>query len=95
MMWVAIDRALRLAEKRSFACPHRAAWYTARDQIYEDIMKFSWNAELKFFAQSYDDIDVLDSAVLIMPLVFFSAAVSGSGPSFGDTHPANRRMRGS
>jgi hypothetical protein len=39
-------------------------------------MQKAWNPEKKFFAQSYDDIDVLDSAVLIMPLVFFATAVS-------------------
>ena len=39
-------------------------------------MQKAWNSEKKFFAQSYDDIDILDSAVLIMPLVFFATAVS-------------------
>jgi GH15 family glucan-1,4-alpha-glucosidase len=34
-------------------------------------MQKAWNAEGKYFAQSYEDTDVLDSAVLIMPLVFF------------------------
>ena len=76
MMWVAIDRSLRLAEKRSFPCPHRLEWYAARDRIYEDIMQYAWNPEEKFFAQSYDEKETLDSAVLIMPLVFFCSAVS-------------------
>lgn len=80
MMWVAIDRALRLADKRSFPCPKRLQWYAARDQIYEDIMHQAWNPEEKFFSQSYDDKDILDSAVLIMPLVFFCSAVSGGIP---------------
>ncbi|KIJ55275.1 glycoside hydrolase family 15 protein [Sphaerobolus stellatus SS14] len=74
MMWVAIDRALRLAEKRSFPCPNRLQWYAARDQIYEDIMRHAWNEKEKFISQSYDDKDTLDSAVLIMPLVFFCSA---------------------
>jgi hypothetical protein len=39
-------------------------------------MQKAWNPDKKFFAQSYDEIDVLDSAVLIMPLVFFATAVS-------------------
>jgi GH15 family glucan-1,4-alpha-glucosidase len=34
-------------------------------------MERSWNAEKQFFAQSYEDLDILDSAVLVMPLVFF------------------------
>ena len=32
--------------------------------------------EGNFFGQSYEDTNVLDSAVLIMPLVFFMHAVS-------------------
>ena len=67
---------LRLADKRSLPCPNRATWLAARDQLYEDIMEKSWNHEGKFFGQSYEDNDVLDSAVLIMPLVFFMHAVA-------------------
>ncbi|KAF8508900.1 glycoside hydrolase family 15 protein [Gautieria morchelliformis] len=74
MMWVAIDRSLRLAEKRSFPCPQRLKWYAARDKIYEDIMQLAWNPKELFFAQSYDEKETLDSAVLIMPLVFFCSA---------------------
>ncbi|THG94157.1 hypothetical protein EW026_g7259 [Hermanssonia centrifuga] len=72
MMWVAIDRGIRLAEKRSFPCPRRNEWITARDTLYEQIMEKAWNKELQFFGQSYEDTDVLDSSLLIMPLVFFS-----------------------
>ncbi|KAN0121560.1 glycoside hydrolase family 15 protein [Russula decolorans] len=82
MMWVAIDRGLRLADKRSLPCPRRNKWLEARDELYEQIMQKAWNPEKKFFAQSYDDIDVLDSAVLIMPLVFFATA---SDPRFRST----------
>ncbi|OSC98195.1 glycoside hydrolase family 15 protein [Trametes coccinea BRFM310] len=72
MMWVAIDRGIRLAEKRSLPCPRRNEWYAARDALYEEIMQKAWNSEKRFFAQSYEDLDILDSALLIMPLVFFS-----------------------
>ncbi|KAI0286780.1 glycoside hydrolase family 15 protein [Russula aff. rugulosa BPL654] len=82
MMWVAIDRGLRLADKRSLPCPRRNRWLEARDELYEQVMQKAWNPEKKFFAQSYDDIDVLDSAVLIMPLVFFATA---SDPRFRST----------
>ena len=71
-----ISTGLRLAEKRSLPCPRRNEWLAARDDIYEQIMKQSWNAEEKFFGQSYEDKDKVDSAVLIMPLVFFISAVS-------------------
>ncbi len=66
---------LRLADKRSLPCPNRNQWLAARDTIYEDIMHKAWNNEGKYFGQSYEDKDVLDSAVLIMPLVFFMQAV--------------------
>ena len=38
-------------------------------------MQKAWNADKRFFAQSYEDQEILDSALLIMPLVFFSAPV--------------------
>ncbi|KAI0655453.1 glycoside hydrolase family 15 protein [Cubamyces menziesii] len=72
MMWVAIDRGIRLAEKRSLPCPRRNEWYAARDALYEEIMQKAWNPDKRFFAQSYEDLEILDSALLIMPLVFFS-----------------------
>jgi GH15 family glucan-1,4-alpha-glucosidase len=75
---VAIDRGLRLADKRSLPCPNRLKWYEARDDLYEQIMQRAWNPEKKIFGQSYETTDVLDSAVLIMPLVFFSTAVSAT-----------------
>ena len=72
---VAIDRGIRLAEKRSLPCPRRNEWYKARDELYEEIMTKAWNTEKRFFAQSYEDKEILDSALLIMPLVFFSTPV--------------------
>ena len=72
MCWVAIDRGLRLASKRSFPA-NRDRWLKVRDEIYEEIMYKGWNAERKAFVQSYDD-DTLDASNLIMPLVFFLSA---------------------
>ncbi|KAG1884041.1 glycoside hydrolase family 15 protein, partial [Suillus subluteus] len=71
MLWVAIDRGLRLADKRSLPCPHRLQWLAARDDLYEEIMHKAWNKDMQAFGQSYEETDVLDSSVLIMPLVFF------------------------
>jgi GH15 family glucan-1,4-alpha-glucosidase len=39
MMWVALDRGLRLADKRSLPCPQRQNWEAARNNLYEDIME--------------------------------------------------------
>jgi GH15 family glucan-1,4-alpha-glucosidase len=47
-----------------------------------------WNASKGFYAQSYDEPEVLDSAVLIMPLVFFCPA---SDPRFLSTLQQIRR----
>ncbi len=69
MCWVAVDRGLRLASKRSFPAD-RERWLTVRDEIYEEIMDKGWNAEHETFVQSYDE-DTLDASNLIMPLVFF------------------------
>ncbi|KAK0460162.1 glycoside hydrolase family 15 protein [Desarmillaria tabescens] len=82
MLWVAIDRGLRLADKRSLPCPQRYKWLEARDFLYEEIMQKAWNPEKQHFGQSYEETHVLDSALLIMPLVFF---MQGSDPRFVST----------
>jgi len=69
MCWVAVDRGLRLAAKRSFPAD-RERWLKVRDEIYEEIMDKGWSKEQGAFVQSYGD-DTLDASNLIMPLVFF------------------------
>jgi Glucoamylase and related glycosyl hydrolases len=71
MNWVALDRGLRLAEKRALPAP-RAKWMQERDRIYEEVMTKGWNAKLGAFTQFYGSED-LDASLLIMPLVFFMA----------------------
>ncbi|QRW17029.1 glycoside hydrolase family 15 protein [Rhizoctonia solani] len=62
-----------ILDKRSYHAPiDRSGWRRVIGcGSYEEIMERAWNPELEFFAQSYEDLDVLDSAVLVMPLVFF------------------------
>ena len=69
MCWVALDRALRLADKRSFPAD-RDRWLKARDLIYEEIMAKGWNQNREAFVQHYGS-ESLDAANLVMPLVFF------------------------
>ncbi|MBZ0297437.1 MAG: glycoside hydrolase family 15 protein [Anaerolineae bacterium] len=71
MCWVALDRGVRLADKRSFPSK-RDEWMHARDRIYEEIMSHGWNAKRKAFTQHYDT-NALDASNLIMPMVFFTA----------------------
>jgi len=69
MSWVALDRALRLAAKRSFPCDFQR-WTKIRDRIYQQVLRKGWNASRKAFVQHYGGT-TLDAASLTMPLVFF------------------------
>jgi GH15 family glucan-1,4-alpha-glucosidase len=71
MSWVAVDRALRLADKRSFPAD-RGRWLKVRDEIYEEVMAKGWNRDRGAFVQAYGS-DALDASNLLMPLVFFMA----------------------
>ncbi len=71
MCWVALDRGLRLADKRSFPAD-RATWLKARDEVYEEVMAKGWNKSRRSFVQSYGS-DALDASALLMPLTFFMA----------------------
>jgi GH15 family glucan-1,4-alpha-glucosidase len=71
MSWVALDRSLRLADKRSFPAD-RTRWLKVRDEIYEEVMTRGWNSQRNAFVQSYGS-DALDASNLLMPLVFFMA----------------------
>jgi GH15 family glucan-1,4-alpha-glucosidase len=71
MNWVALDRGIRLADKRALPAD-RAKWMCERDRIYEEVMKRGWNEKRRAFTQFYSSED-LDASLLIMPLVFFMA----------------------
>jgi GH15 family glucan-1,4-alpha-glucosidase len=71
MSWVAFDRGLRLAGKRSFPAPH-ADWTATRDTIYEEIMAQGWNERRGAFVAHYGG-ESLDASALLMPLTFFVA----------------------
>lgn len=69
MCWVALDRGIRLADKRGFPAD-RAKWTDVRDRIYLTVMSRGWNRELASFVQEYDGV-ALDASALVFPLVFF------------------------
>jgi GH15 family glucan-1,4-alpha-glucosidase len=73
MCWVAFDRALRLAQKRSLSGPVEE-WQNTRDAIRKDIFTNFWNEELQSFVQSKGTKD-LDASVLLMPLMRFISPV--------------------
>jgi GH15 family glucan-1,4-alpha-glucosidase len=69
MCWVAFDRAIRLAHKRSLVAP-LDAWMKTRDAIHEDIFENYWSEKLKSFVQAKGS-ETLDASVLLMPLMRF------------------------
>ncbi len=69
MCWVAVDRGLRLAEKRSFPADDQR-WLQVRNLIYEEIMAQGWSETRQAFVQHYGSAS-LDAANLMMPLTFF------------------------
>src|SRR5215471_10289401 len=73
MCWVAFDRALRLAHKRSLSGPLEA-WQRTRDEIRSDIFTNFWDDHLQSFVQSKGTKD-LDASVLLMPMMRFISPV--------------------
>src|SRR5204863_9724619 len=69
MCWVAIDRALRIAEARGLPAKW-GPWVNARNEIYMDVMANGWSPQRRAFVQYYG-CDTLDAANLVMPLVRF------------------------
>jgi GH15 family glucan-1,4-alpha-glucosidase len=75
MCWVALDRAIRLARKRSLPAP-LVAWAESRDAIVDDIWNNFRHPEHGYFVQERGGTE-LDAALLMMPLVRF---VSSTDP---------------
>lgn len=69
MCWVALDRGIRLADKRGFPAD-RVKWMGVRDRIYRDVMRYGWDHERRSFVQVYGG-HALDASALVLPLVFF------------------------
>lgn len=84
--WVALDRAMRIAEARSLPCP-MAEWRKTRDEIYHDIYHNFWNEDVQAFTQ-FEGSDTLDAAALLMPLLRF---VSSKEPRWLKTFAAIER----
>jgi GH15 family glucan-1,4-alpha-glucosidase len=69
MCWVAMERAIRMANRRGLPADLER-WRHVRDAIYRRIMDQDWSPALQAFVQ-YEGAEVLDAAVLMMPLVKF------------------------
>ena len=69
MCWVAVDRAIRMAQKRSLPANWRL-WISTRDDIYRAVMSKGWNPKLRSFVQSFGST-AADASTLMLPLVKF------------------------
>jgi GH15 family glucan-1,4-alpha-glucosidase len=73
MCWVTLDRAVRLANKRSLPGPINH-WRKVRNDIYQNIFRHFWHPQRQAFIQ-YKGSSHLDAATLLMPLVRFISPV--------------------
>ncbi|GIW05416.1 MAG: glycosyl hydrolase [Dehalococcoidia bacterium] len=70
MCWVALDRAIRIADRRGFDAP-LDRWRASRTAIREAILKHGFNKRLNSFVQAFGDEDALDAANLLIPQLGF------------------------
>lgn len=71
MCWVAMERAIRMAHRRGLPAD-LPRWRESRDTVYRRIMSHGWSPTRRAFVQ-HEGGDVLDAAVLMMPLTKFIA----------------------
>jgi GH15 family glucan-1,4-alpha-glucosidase len=69
MCWVALDRAIRIAEHYGFPAPLER-WRGERAAIRTDVLAHGFNRERGAFVQHYGSSE-LDAAVLLIPLLDF------------------------
>jgi GH15 family glucan-1,4-alpha-glucosidase len=77
LCWVALDRGVRLARKRSLPAP-LARWLASRDAIYQDVYKHFWSDARQAFGQMKGSQE-MDASSLVMPLMRF---ISPTDPRF-------------
>jgi GH15 family glucan-1,4-alpha-glucosidase len=69
MAWVAVDRAVRQAERGSLAGP-LDRWRRLRAEIHQEVCRRAFDAERGTFTQSYGSRE-LDASLLLLPIVGF------------------------
>jgi GH15 family glucan-1,4-alpha-glucosidase len=72
MCWVALDRGIELADLLD-AADYVERWQIARDEIRRTILERGWNAQAGTFVQAFDS-DLLDAALLLIPILGFLPA---------------------
>lgn len=80
MSWVAFDRAIRLAQKRSLDAPVEQ-WLETRGKINDNILANFWDEELQSFVQAKGEKGI-DASLLLMPMLRY---ISPSDPQWLST----------
>ncbi len=75
MAWLALDRALRIAERHRTSPRRRRRWAAERDALAADIARRGFDPVRGTFTRSYGSRDV-DAALLILPLLELEPADS-------------------
>ena len=68
MAWLALDRALRIAETRRTPARHRRRWHEQRNALQRELMSRGFDARRCAYTRTYRSDD-LDAAVLVLPLI--------------------------
>jgi GH15 family glucan-1,4-alpha-glucosidase len=71
MCWVALDRALALADRLE-AADRRQPWSAARDEIRAAIVEQGWSDRARAYTQAFGS-DQIDASALTLPIVGFIA----------------------
>ncbi len=69
MVWVALDRAIRIAEHTGNDVPLEK-WRATREQVHAEVCEKGFNGKLNAFTQVYGG-EELDSSLLLMPMLGF------------------------
>jgi GH15 family glucan-1,4-alpha-glucosidase len=80
MCWVALDRAIRLAEEEDLPAQHLAAWKSEREAIHQFVETRCWSERKRSYTRAAG-VEELDANLLMLSLV-----------GYGD--PAGARMQG-
>ncbi len=73
LSWVAIDRAVKIAQFLNNGNEYVKLWSKIRDAIEKDILKNAWNEKIGAFTQSYGTEDLDASNLLMEPFGFIEA----------------------
>lgn len=72
MAWLALDRALRIADTHRLGARRRQRWHAEREAIGHDVRSLGFDARQGTYTRSYGSRE-LDAALLVLPLIGIEA----------------------